>query len=161
MKTQALPTQKLKTPGVYVGELQVIDANAQETLTFPIDFTVNYPSDVFKYKFNNVLAVYNPGFGGNEGWSFTGYQWYCNNVAIPNATGAVYHSEEEFKVGDTYYVELTANGVTIPSCEQTINDVPSYTSSAAPAPAKKTIVNQHMVISKDGKNYDIYGQRIE
>ena len=161
MKTQTLPTQKLKTPGVYVGELQVIDANAQETLTFPIDFTVNYPSDVFKYKFNNVLAVYNPGFGGNEGWSFTGYQWYCNNVAIPNAIGAVYHSEEEFKVGDTYYVELTANGVTIPSCEQTINDVPSYTSSAAPAPAKKTIVNQHMVISKDGKNYDIYGQRIE
>ena len=73
----------------------------------PIDFTINYPSDIFKYKFNNVLAVYKSGFGGNTGFTFTAYQWYCNGQPIPGATEAVYHTDSAFNYNDIYYVEQT------------------------------------------------------
>lgn len=161
-QTQALPTTTL-SPGKYHGELRIVDKNAQDTLDRWFDFTVNYPDSVFKYKYNNVLAVYKPGRGGNDGWTFIAYQWYRNGDAIPGATQSVYHVDSTFVEGDVYYVELTDDkGVTIPSCEQTIDEVPVFdASSPAAAPARKILVNRRMVIYKDDKMYDIYGQRVQ
>ena len=161
-QTQALPTTTL-SPGKYHGELRIVDKNAQDTLDRWFDFTVYYPDSVFKYKYNNVLAVYKPGRGGNEGWTFTAYQWYRNGDAIPGATQSVYHVDSTFVEGDEYYVELTDDkGVTIPSCKQTIDEVPVFdASSPAAAPARKILVNRRMVIYKDDKMYDIYGQRVQ
>ena len=110
-----------------------------------------------------MLAVYKPGRGGNDGWTFTAYQWYRNGDAIPGATQSVYHVDSTFVEGDVYYVELTDDkGVTIPSCKQTIDEVPVFdASSPAAAPARKILVNRRMVIYKDDKMYDIYGQRVQ
>ena len=157
-----LPTRSITMPGNYHGTLTVEDDNDCDPKVFPIDFTINYPSDIFKYKFNNVLAVYKSGFGGNTGFTFTAYQWYCNGQPIPGATEAVYHTDSAFNYNDIYYVELTTpDGVTIPSCAQHIESVPDYTPQPAPAPAKKMIMNRQMVIQRGEEIYDIYGQRIQ
>ncbi len=158
----SLPTASITMPGKYQGKLTIEDANECETKEITIDFTVNYPSDIFKYKFNNVLAVYKPGQGGNEGWTFIAYQWYRNGEAIPGATQSVYHIDSTFTWNDVYYVELTtADGVTIPSCSQSIGNVPDYTPQPASAPVKKMLINRRIMIRKEDKTYDIYGQRVE
>ena len=157
-----LPTSTVTTPGYYNGTLTVEDANDCDPLVLPINFAIYYPSDIFKYKFNNVLAVYKPGYGGNTGYEFTGYQWYCNGHPIPGATEAVYHTDSAFKFNDIYFVELTdANGVTIRSCDQHITDVPIIPEREDASPARKIMMNQRIVIRKGEKIYNIYGQRIQ
>ena len=157
-----LPTAGLTTPAVYNGELRVEDANDCDPKVFPIKFTVNYPSDIFKYKYNNVLAVYNPGFGGNTGYTFVAYQWYRNGFPIPGATEAVYHTDSAFTYNDSYYVMLTdENGVTLPSCPQAITEVPVIPEGEAAEAAKKVMMNRHIVIRRGEEYYDIYGQRIK
>lgn len=158
----SLPTASITMPGKYQGKLTIEDANECDPKEITIDFTVNYPSDIFKYKFNNVLAVYKPGQGGNEGWTFIAYQWYRNGEAIPGATQSVYHIDSTFTWNDVYYVELTtADGVKIPSCSQSIGNVPDYTPQPVSAPVKKMLINRRIMIRKEDKIYDIYGQRVE
>ena len=157
-----LPTSTVTTPGYYKGTLTIEDANECDPLVIPINFAIYYPSNIFKYKFNNVLAVYQPGYGGNTGYEFTGYQWYCNGHPIPGATEAVYHTDSAFKFNDIYFVELTdANGVTIRSCDQHITDVPIIPEHEATESARKMMMNQRIVIRKGEKIYDIYGQRVQ
>ena len=158
----SLPTASITTPGVYHGELRVEDANDCDPKLFKIDFTVNYPSDIFTYKFNNVLAVYNAGFGGNTGYTFVAYQWYRNGQPIPGATEAVYHTDSAFTYNDSYYVMLTdVNGVTLPSCPQAIGEVPVIPEREAAPAAQKIMVNRRIVIRKGEEIYDIYGQRLQ
>lgn len=158
----SLPTASITMPGVYHGELRVEDANDCDPKVFKIDFTVNYPSDIFKYKFNNVLAVYNAGFGGNTGYTFVAYQWYRNGQPIPGATEAVYHTDSAFTYNDSYYVMLTdVNGVTLPSCPQAIGEVPVIPEREAAPAAQKIMVNRRIVIRKGEEIYDIYGQRLQ
>ena len=185
--TITLPTETMMTPGIYHCILTVGDAmEGCDAKEFNILFYVNYPSDIFKYKFNNVLAVYNPGYGGNRidfdkgsgedptnGWVFTAYQWcviregrLLDLSANQSATTNVLYLGDgvTFEKGDILYVILTdtVNKKPIPSCPQTINVVPDYKpTQPSNAPAKKMIQNQHMVIKKGEALYDIYGQRIQ
>ena len=153
----SLPTDQL-IPGIYNAQITVEDTICERTLTFPINLTVYYPSSVFAYKFNNVLAVYN-----NTGYNFTGYQWYHNGEPIVGATGSVYHSAEPFVLNDTYYVVLTrADGVVMPSCEKVIDHVDDYTVEQNNAPAvRKTLIDQHLYIERDGHIYNSYGVRVQ
>lgn len=154
-----LPTQDLK-PGVYKARITVQDTICDRTLEYPIDLTVYYPSDIFKYKFNNVLAVYNK--QNNGGYEFTAYQWYRNGLPIEGATSSVYHVDSTFTLGDIYFVMLTrADGLTLPSCPQTISNVPDYDEHTNAAPARKEIINQRMYIYIDDRIYDSHGQRIK
>jgi hypothetical protein len=154
-----IPVEALK-PGTYQALITVDDPNCIQTLQFPLDLTVFFPRDIFAYKFNNVLAVYKNGYGGNKGYDFVAYQWYKNGAPIEGATQSIYHTAEPFTLGDEYFVVLTdKNGLTLPSCSQTIDDVPDMNQPNA-APAKKVISNQHMLIERDGQTYTIYGQRI-
>ena len=152
-----LPTEQL-TPGTYSARITVEDTICMKTLTFPINVTVYYPSSVFAYKYNNVLAVYN-----NTGYTFTGYQWYHNGEPILGATGSVYHSETPFVLNDTYHVVLTrADGTVLPTCEKTIDHVDDYSApSTSNAPARKTIIDQHLFIERDGHIYNSYGIKIQ
>ena len=177
--TIELPVEAIKTPGHYKATLSVKDLNCEQTFNFPVDFTVYYPTDIFKYKFNNVLAVYNPGYGGNKkdrdiedgdasnGWVFTAYQWFLNGEAIdsvanPTAVTPVYHTEAPFNEGDEYYVELTdQRGNKLQSCARTIDSVPPIEPKPAQAPAQKVIINNRMVIRLDGRDFNIYGQRVQ
>ena len=156
----SLPTNDMK-PGIYQAKITVQDTICDQTLEFPIDFTVFYPSDIFKYKFNNVLAVYNK--ANNGGYDFVAYQWYRNGEPIPGATESVYHTEEPFTLGDTYFVMLTrADGLVLPSCPQTIEIVPNYELDQNQAPqARKQMINQRLYIYIEDRVYDSHGQRIK
>ncbi len=155
----SLPTEQLK-PGIHQAKITVYDVVCEQTLEFPLDITVYYPSDIFKFKFNNVLAVYNKEYNG--GYDFTAYQWYYNGQKIEGANTSVYHSDVPLKAGE-YFVMLTnTSGLTLPSCSQTIQDgdIPDY-SDLHQAPATKHLINRQIVIRKGAENYNIYGQKIK
>jgi hypothetical protein len=157
-----LPIADLQIPGYYTGHLYIPDANcADQSPEFTFQIAVYYPTNIFVQKFDNVLAVYAAGNGGNKGYTFTGYQWYRNGAAIPEATNPVYSSETPFEPGDIYYVALTnAQNVTLPSCEMEIKGSASSSPSQAPA-AEKKLVNQRIRIVIENRVYDMYGQRVE
>ena len=160
----SLPTQNLK-PGLYKGELKVEDQYC-DNKTFPIDVAVYYPKDIFLYKFNNVLAVYKKGFGGNNEYNLADYtfQWYRNYLPIEGATESVLYLGDgvTFEIGDEVHVALIdKNGVRIPSCGQTITSVPDYNiPDQQQAPARKMIINNKIVIQREDQTYDIYGQKV-
>ncbi len=153
-----LPTQKLKTPGHYTGKLIVEDANCG-TKEFTLHFTVNYPSDIFLFKFNNVLAVYQ-----NKGYDFTAYQWYRNGEPVEGATSSILYLGEgiSFKEGDIVYVVLTdKSGMVLPSCAQIIEKLPPLDDNTNNAPAQKVLINNKFRIIKGDMTFDIYGQRVQ
>lgn len=153
-----LPTQKLKIPGHYTGKLIVEDANC-DTKEFNLHFTVNYPSDIFLFKFNNVLAVYQ-----NKGYDFTAYQWYRNGEPVEGATSSILYLGEgiSFKEGDIVYVVLTdKSGMVLPSCAQIIEKLPPLDDNTNNAPAQKVLINNKFRIIKGDMTFDIYGQRVQ
>lgn len=163
--TTTLPIEEWPA-GKYSVQVLVRDSNCHYDAYSPeLNITVNYPQDVFTRKFNNVLAVYAPGNGGNIGYDFRSFQWYRNGEAIWGANNAVYYSEQPFQVGEKYYIELTdAQGLTLPSCEMIIteDDIEDYTGGSSNAPkAEKKLVNQQLRIVIDDREYDMYGQRVE
>ena len=154
-----LPTDKLK-PDYYQATITVQDTICNRTLEFPIEFSIYYPNTIFKCKFNNVLAVYNK--ENNGGYEFTGYQWLLDGAPIPGATQSVYHMDTTFVIGQYYSVILTrSDGVILPSCAQMIEKVNNYVSESNKAPATKHLINQRLVIRKDEKDYNVYGQRMK
>ena len=158
-----LPTEAITKPGIYKGQIIVEDLFC-ETKTHTIDIAVYYPEDIVKYKFNNVLAVYNSGYGGNDGYSFKAYQWYRNYQPIEGATSSVLYLGDgvTFEIGDQVYVELTnLSGMTLPSCPLTIYSVPDYEVHTDNVPARKTLQNNRFVIIKGDDTYDIYGQKVK
>lgn len=158
-----LPTEAITKPGIYKGQIIVEDLFC-ETKTHTIDIAVYYPEDIVKYKFNNVLAVYNSGYGGNDGYSFKAYQWYRNYQPIEGATSSVLYLGDgvTFEIGDQVYVELTnLSGLTLPSCPLTIYSVPDYEVHTDNVPARKTLQNNRFVIIKGDDTYDIYGQKVK
>ena len=153
-----LPTKKLKTPGYYTGKLIVEDANCG-TKEFTLHFTVNYPSDIFLFKFNNVLAVYQ-----NKGYDFTAYQWYRNGEPVEGATSSILYLGEgiSFNEGDIVYVVLTdKSGMVLPSCAQIIEKLPPLDDNTNNAPAQKVLINNKFRIIKGDMTFDIYGQRVQ
>jgi hypothetical protein len=168
-----LPTEELTKPGKYTASIVVEDEYCEQTLSIPLAFEVNYPKDIMKYKFNNVMAIYKPGYGGNNNYEFSNYEWHLvrNDQDTILATGpeanVLYLGEgTTFELRDVVYVVLTdKSGVIGPlrSCDYEIRDVPSYDDQAnqAPSPATKKLVNRQIVINKGDKSYNIYGQVIK
>lgn len=157
----SLPVADLK-PGIYEATLQFSDTYCHKTVELPVQFTILYPSSIIKYKFNNVLSVYLPGYGGNAGYTFTAYQWYKNGEAIEGATGPTYYQPEPFTEGDRFHVLLTdKNGLTLPSCELEITVVPSFTQEEPEQAPEKVLRNQRLYIRLDQRLYDFFGQRVE
>lgn len=158
-----LPTESLQ-PGRYKATVEVEDNNCGGKAVSPVlDIAVRYPKEVFNFKFNNVLAVYKTNHVGNEGWEFREYQWYLNGEKIENAIESVYHTEEIFKPGDVYFVELTdAKGMKLRSCEFTVpEDIDHYEQEESEPAAVKTFVNRRLYIQKGNVLYDMYGQRVK
>lgn len=131
--------------------------------------TVKYPADIFAFKFNNVLAVYQ-----NKGYEFAHYEWHLirnDQDTIIGGDQSVYHTEEAFTPGDEYYVMLTEKGKEpVPSCSFTVpegnkpdnEEEPGNGGSPEDAPkANKKIVNSRICVEFDGRTYDMYGQRVK
>lgn len=170
--TIALPIRDWK-PGLYTVQIVVEDALCTQPGETPLhspilNLAIYYPSNIFAFKFNNVLAVYQKGYGGNKGYEFTAYQWYRNGEkidALQNQTAktSIYHTEEKFTSGDEYFVLLTDNKyVTLPSCPFTIPDqLDDYNPKKDAPAATKALKNNRMCIVIDDRVYDIFGQRIQ
>ena len=158
-----IPVSEITKPGVYRAQLLVKDEHCGDIKSYDIDFKIYYPNTIFAYKFNNVLAVYKNGYGGNDGYDFAGFQWYRNGAAIPGATESIYHTDEPFKENDIYYVELTDyNGFRLPSCSIKIEKVPDYNPTQPnAAPSQKQIINNRIYIVVDERMYNAYGTRVK
>lgn len=167
-----LPTEALTKPGRYSATIVVEDEYCEQTLYFPLAFDVNYPTDIMKYKFNNVMAIYKPGYGGNDNYEFSNYEWHLvrNDQDTILASGpelsVLYLGEgTTFELRDQVYVVLTdKSGVIGPlrSCEYEIRDVPPYGEQTNQAPpATKKLVNRQIIINKGEKSYNIYGQVVQ
>lgn len=75
-------------------------------LSYPLTFTVNYPSSIVLQKWNDVLALLNSKYNG--GYEFSAYQWYRNGEIIPNATQSyIYIANGELDMNAGYSVKLT------------------------------------------------------
>ena len=157
--TFILPTSTITKAGKYSGTLYIDDLYC-DSIIVPVDFTVLYPSDIFKFKFNNVLAVYQ-----NRDYDFTGYQWFCNGQPVEGGTESILYLGQgvTFEEGDEVFVLLTdKSGMTLPSCPQTLTDIQDYNpEQEEPAQAQKKIVNRRFMIQKGNEIYDIYGQKVE
>ena len=158
--TFILPTSSIEKAGIYKGTLYIEDHDCDSVITVPLDFTVKYPSDIFKFKFNNVLAVYQ-----NTGYEFTAYQWVVNDEPVLDANSSIYYLGQgnTFNEGDVVYVLLTdKDGLVLPSCPQTLTDIQDYNPEPEePAQAHKKIVNRRFVIQRGEEIYDIYGQKVK
>ena len=158
--TFILPTSTIEKAGIYKGTLYIEDHDCDSVITVPVDFTVKYPSDIFKFKFNNVLAVYQ-----NTGYEFTAYQWVVNDEPVLDANSSIYYLGQgnTFNEGDVVYVLLTdKDGLVLPSCPQTLTDIQDYNPEPEePAQAHKKIVNRRFVIQRGEDIYDIYGQKVK
>ena len=161
-----IPTGDIKKPGHYAGELVLNDLHCGDELKFPVNFSVNYSDSIFRFKFNNVLAVYSTGHGANTNYVFTHYEWHLirdgKDEIIGTDASILYLGQGiPFENGDIVYVVLTDNnGMTLPSCTQTLLEIPDYNlEDTAPAPARKLIINHQFIIRKGDVDYNIYGQR--
>ena len=159
----SLPTYSIEKAGRYHGAL-VVDDYYCDSLVFPVDFDIYYPKDIFKYKFNNVLAVYKKGTENNQYYDLADYtfQWYLNGEAIEGANQSVYHHGDSFEINDEVYVVfIDKSGFALPSCSQIIDKTPDYHPATTQAPAQKIMRNNRIVIRMGDKTYDVYGQRVE
>ena len=165
-----LPISDIKKPGYYSGKLLVNDLYCPDRnpKEYTIDFTVYYPDSIFKFKFNNVLAMYKPGHGGNSGYEFSNYEWHLIRgvqdtvmAAGPEASILYLGQGVTFESGDIVYVVLTdKDGMTLPSCPQVITNVKDFNPQPQNAPATKQLIDRRIVIKKGEQSYNIYGQRI-
>ena len=165
-----LPIAGIKAPGYYSGQIIVNDLYCGGQKIFPVNFAVNYPDSIFKFKFNNVLAVYKPGQGYNTGYDFEHYEWHIvrdgNDQIVGGDVSVLYLGQNiTFENGDSVYVVLTdVRGVTLPSCPQWLREIPDYNleeEGPSQAPARKMLINGQFIIRRDDADYDIYGQRVK
>lgn len=162
-----MPIDQLK-PGDYKTTIYVEDTICDKTLSFTITFTKQFPAEqAFRYKFNNVLALYNADHNG--GYEFVAYQWYVHHAGepegffmpIPGATNWMYTVDSTFTVGDQYYVKLTEdNGAIINTCPYeilTIDYAPAQNNAPA---ANKQLENGQLRIRREDTIFNIYGLRV-
>lgn len=107
-----IPMPDKLTPGDY--PLSITFVSSQCPLDpIPVIVHVRYASSVIAQK-DDLIALLNE--ANNGGYSWIGYQWYCNDTLIVGAETSFIVVDDSHK-GDEYYCLLTdENGVTIATC---------------------------------------------
>lgn len=157
-----LPTGELR-PGQYNAEIRVHDDYCKRDTAYPLTLEVYYPTTVLIQKFDNELAVVlDPTLNGGYDFQNATYQWYKDELAIPGANNSIYYTpwfgEESLSAGEYYVLIKTQDGLTLPSCAQTITAVLSP--NRAPALPQKRMEKQTIYIVREGQIYDLYGNFI-
>lgn len=151
-------------PGNYNGTLTLTDNYCEREMQFPVEFSVLYPTSVFKQKWDNVLAVMNKDYNG--GYEFTAFQWLKNGEPIEGATGSWYHADGTLEAGAEYSVLLTdKQGNQLASCPITIEGEAATEEAPKRITAHPTIANsgESILLTADGKAevtiYNTLGQK--
>lgn len=151
-------------PGNYNGTLTLTDNYCEREMQFPVEFSVLYPTSVFKQKWDNVLAVMNKDYNG--GYEFTAFQWLKNGEPIEGATGSWYHTDGTLEAGAEYSVLLTdKQGNQLASCPITIEGEAATEEAPKRITAQPTIANsgESILLTADGKAevtiYNTLGQK--
>lgn len=111
-----------------------------------INFCVRYPATIMAQKWNDVIALYDVGYGG---YDYISYQWYVDDTPIEGATGPyLYVGDMGATLSTTseYSVMLTRLGDTAPihSCYLTPTvrtDVSEYVTITQAQPAARIRVS--------------------
>ena len=153
-------------PGTYQDVVYIYDNLTHRKLNLPVELEIYFPSSVFVYKYNNVLAVLRTNWNG--GYQFRTYQWYRNDTILPGATSSIYHTTTPF-TNASYYVYLTGKDtltnktVSARSCAQEV-EARGYTPSEPdpnPAATTKRLIREHLYIFRsEDEVYDAFGRRV-
>lgn len=135
-------------PDYYTAELTVRDIICEDTV-IPLSFSVYYPADIVRQKWNNVLAVTNSGYNG--GYEFAAFQWYKDGMPLTGEIGSYLYLGEGnmLDTAAVYHVLLTRadDGVSVPTCPMSatvhsdVMEFPKPATSVAQANAPMRILN--------------------
>jgi hypothetical protein len=124
--TIAIPLPANLRADIYHADLTVYESDCGQVSSYPLEFMVKYSPNIITQRWNDVLSVINATTqksilynNTREGDTFEHYQWYKNNVAIPNATNSYYFTPEGLDMNACYAVSLVRTGESqsIMSCE--------------------------------------------
>lgn len=116
--------------GHYYADITLVN-EADATVTYRFNFTVNYSNEYVTDIFFDVVSIV------NVEELFNTYQWYHNGVAIEGATLPYY--QEEGGLTGTYYVVVNAGTETEGrTCDKSFNNVPAKTVKVSPNPVSTT-----------------------
>lgn len=127
-------------PNAYSAQLIVTNELCDGSKTYPITFTMLYPSWVIYPKWNDVIGVMNKGYNG--GFQFTNYQWYLNDQPVAGGNNEVLYIPEGLTTGDySALVTRESDGVSVMTCAyhyEAVKSVARYSARVTP-----TVMNRH------------------
>ena len=122
----------------------------------PVEFDVNFSSSIVQAKWDNVLAILNDRYNG--GYRFRSYQWYKDGQPIQGATGSWYH-DDNMDMTALYEVDLQLeDGSHLRICPFTFAG--NKKQDATPAAARKWLEEGVIRIEREGRVYDVMGNRL-
>lgn len=126
-------------PDIYGVDVILHDSSACPPVIRHYDFEVRYPADIMQQKWNDVIALYDQGYGANFGYRYSSHQWYRNGDPIAGADRPYIYvgaDGSQFTPGDEITVVLVREGETrrIMSCPYIVTahtDIAAYPSLPA------------------------------
>lgn len=104
-------------PDIYTAELRVTDT-CDNVTSYPVEFTIHYPSWIIFQRWNDVLTLSNENFNG--GYTFSNIRWFTSSGEIVSTMPypAYIYQPPHLEYNQPYWVELTRedDGKTFPSC---------------------------------------------
>lgn len=104
-------------PDTYTAQLVVTDT-CENTITYPVEFTILYPSWIIMQRWNDVLALYNENYNG--GYTFSQIRWFneAGEILSESPHQSYIYQPPHLDYNQPYWVELTRtdDGKTLPSC---------------------------------------------
>ena len=122
-------------PNNYSAQLILSNNICSNPKTYPISYTVLYPSWIIHQKWNDVIGVMNKDYNG--GFNFSSYQWYKDGQLIPDETDEILYMENGLLAGD-YQALVTreTDGISMMTCayhyDPMVSPAPSFTVTTIP-----------------------------
>lgn len=136
--------------GKYTADVYFYNVLNLEPIKLPVTFTVNIPAADIKQLFDDVVAV------DNKEGLYTGYQWYCNGVAIPGATEQYYC--QEGGLNGIYYVEVSVEGLNYDA----VSCVEEFVSEKKQnMPVRKIFRSNELIIITPQQEYNANGMLVK
>jgi len=104
-------------PDVYYARLEFFQhriCGPNQVFVVPVD--IRYANSIIEQKWNDVLTLLSAQYNG--GYSFTSYQWYCDNQPLADATMSYLYQPDGLLLGHNYAVKITRpDGISQFTCD--------------------------------------------